>query len=198
MKDKVLITEVRKRVSLLESKYETLTKDLESARGFLAMLERELVNATQSFGDRTHTDIIADIVVDILSHHQDMHRSRILKSILDRGVHVGSDEDSQKQLAGLSSLLSKDTRFISVNGKNGYWALAKPVENELSEGKSESDDNSQEFHSVVNTRLDAERDDLLAFDKRERASRTAEFRRDEQNDLVQLRPPRAMKRRNPP
>ena len=41
MHDKALITEVRKRVSILEIKYEVLIKDLEVARGFLAMLERE-------------------------------------------------------------------------------------------------------------------------------------------------------------
>lgn len=198
MKDKALINEVRKRVSLLENKYETITKDLESARGFLAMLEREVVNAAQSHGDRTHTDIVADIVVDILSGKEKMHRTRILEAILERGVHIGNDDNPQKQLAGLSSILSKDTRLRPAKGKSGYWSLAKPLDHELSEDKSDSENSSQVFRHIVNSRASEEKDVLMECDEEKQTSRTAEFRRDRQNVGVQLRPPRAMNLRNSP
>lgn len=198
MKDKTLINEVRKRVSLLEIQYETTTKDLESARGFLAMLEREAVNAMQALGDRTHTDIVADTVVDILSHSQKMHRKHILEEVIERGVHIGNDGNQARQLAGLSSIMSKDTRLEPVEGKGGYWSLVTPVEHELSEGNSDADDTSQEFRSIMNSRLNEEGDELLTFDKREQASRTARFRRDENGGGVQLSPPRAMNRRKSP
>ena len=40
-----------------------------------------------------------------------MHRTDILNELLKRGVHVGNDQDSRKQLASLSSIMSSDPRF---------------------------------------------------------------------------------------
>ena len=107
MKDKAFINEFRKRVSVLESKYEALERDLNAARIVLAMLERDSVNSSQSTGNLSHADIVADIIVDILSFHKEMHRARILETVLSRGIHIGYDDNQQKQLAGLSTLLSK-------------------------------------------------------------------------------------------
>ena len=177
MKDKMLIEEVRKRVSLLESKYETMKKDLESARGFLAMLEREAVNTAQSVGDRTHVDIVADIVVDILSHSQETHRSRILETVLERGVHIGNDDNPQRQLAGLSSIMSKDPRIKPTEGKGGYWSLAIPIDHEPSEGKSEADNSSQANRSLVEVRLANEEKDVQLAPARRGLASHPSFRR---------------------
>lgn len=143
MKSRALVNEVRKRVSELESKYETIAKDLEIARGFLAMVERESENGVRTPESRTHTDIVGDTVMEILSHHPVMHRKRILGDVLERGVHIGFDQNPQKQLAGLSSILSRDPRFKPAEGKNGYWRLATPSVPELSESNSDSDDTSK-------------------------------------------------------
>lgn len=152
MKDKTLINEVRKRLSQLESRYETIAKDLESTRGFLAMLEREAVNAAQSVGDRTHADIVADIVVEILSHSQAMHRGHILKAVLERGVHIGNDDSPQRQLAALSSIMSKDTRIEPLKGRSGFWSLVSPVDYEPPEDLMEAIDSTQEFHTLARMR----------------------------------------------
>ena len=135
MKDEMLVNEVRKKVAMLESKHETVTKDLDAARGFLAMLERESVNAAHSTGKQTHSDLVAESIVDALSRHGVMHRKDILNDLMDRGVHVGYDHNRQKQLAGLSSILSKDARFKSVTGKNGYWSLTTFIDHEIVEPK---------------------------------------------------------------
>ena len=88
MHDKALITEVRKRVSILEIKYEVLIKDLEVARGFLAMLERESMDDIVQQGPRTHAEIVGSAIADMLSRRPWMHRTDILNELLKRGVHV--------------------------------------------------------------------------------------------------------------
>lgn len=125
MKDKAFINEFRKRVSELERRYEALDRDLNAARIVLAMLERDSINSSQSAGNSSHTDIVADSIFDLLSLHREMHRSDILKDLLSRGIHVGYDDDQQKLLSGLSTLLSKDSRFTPVKGKNGIWTLTR-------------------------------------------------------------------------
>ena len=125
MKDHVLISEFRRRVSVLESKYEALERDLNAARIVLAMLERESVNNTQVAGNFSQAEIIADIAIDALSHTKEMHRADILEAVVSRDVHVGYDDDKKKQLSGLSTLLSKDARFRPVKGRSGYWTLAR-------------------------------------------------------------------------
>ena len=104
MSNKTFINEVRQRVSMLESKYEAIARDLESARGFLAILERETVAIPRSQRHPTHADLVGDAIFDILSQHTDMHRMDVLQTILKRGVHIGYDGNPQKQLAGLSSI----------------------------------------------------------------------------------------------
>lgn len=125
MKDHVFLSEFRKRVSVLESTYEALERDLKAARVVLAMLERESVNNAQGAGNLTQAELIAEIAIDTLSQNGEMHRGDILDAVVSRGVHVGYDDDKKKQLSGLSTLLSKDARFNPVKGKSGYWSLAR-------------------------------------------------------------------------
>ncbi len=136
MQDKALINEVRKRLTLLENEYEVLGKDLESTRGFLAMLERKSVNAAGTQKPGTHADIIGNIAADMLSRLPVIHRRELLDEVLARDVHVGSDGDSRKQMASLSSILSRDSRFTPIRERPGYWRLAIPID----EMEVESDD----------------------------------------------------------
>lgn len=124
MKDNVFVNEFRRRVAIMESRYEALGRGLEASRAALAMFEKDMVNNSQSERGNSHTDLIAEIIVDSLSTHKEMHRAEILTTITKQGVHVGNDDDRSKQLAGLSTLLSKDGRFTPVRDKSGYWALA--------------------------------------------------------------------------
>lgn len=140
MQKKTLINEVRRKVDLLESKYEVIVRDLEFSRGFLSMLERELTEDDISQGKSTHAEHVGTIVADVLSRNPDMHRKDILKAILNRGIHIGYDDNSQKQLAMLSSILSRDTRFKPVSGKNGYWSLKTNTSLELLESVNGTDD----------------------------------------------------------
>ena len=125
MKDHVFIGELRKRVSVLEDRYEALERDLKAARITLAMFERESVNNSQAAGHFSQAEIIADIVIDALSHQREMHRANILEAVVSKGVHVGYEDDEKKQLSAVSTLLSKDARFKPVKGRSGYWSLAR-------------------------------------------------------------------------
>lgn len=140
MKDKTLIDEVRKKVAMLEGKHEMIANDLEAARGFLAMLERELANSLRTSTDQSHTDFIADIIVDLLSRSRNMHRTRILEAVLAKGVHIGNDGNRKRQLATLSSIMSKDVRFKPIDGKNGHWGLSTPSDDELPEDLESPED----------------------------------------------------------
>ena len=161
MKSNELINEVRRRVSTLESKHKEIERDLNSARGFLALLERESVNRPQSPRNPTHADQVGDIISDILSHHSEMHRKQILKIVLERGVHVGNDDNPQKQLAGLSSILSRDTRFNPVEGRNGYWSLATPGDHGLLGLTRVADPTSLMFRNNLPERSAAEKERQL-------------------------------------
>ena len=148
MQDKVFINEVRKRVSLLENKYATIVKDLDSARGFLAMLERESLRSTDPAMPRTHAEIVGDAVADMLSRNEYLHRSEILQFLLDKGIYVGRTNDARKQLAGISSLLSRDQRFKpykSPDGQSGYWELASSNDATNAKHNDESDDSTPLF-----------------------------------------------------
>ncbi len=149
MKDGMFINEVRKKVSMLESKYETAARDLEAARDFLAMLERELVNGSHPPGDRNHVELVGDSIVDALSRHKVLHRKDILNDLMEKGVHIGYDHNQQKQLAGLSTILSKDARFKPVEGKNGSWSLMTFIDHELVEPNLDSEIISQTTYSIV-------------------------------------------------
>ena len=143
MHDKVLITEVRKRVSILEIKYEVLIKDLEVARGFLAMLERESMDDIVQQGPRTHAEIVGSAIADMLSRRPWMHRTDILNELLKRGVHVGNDQDSREQLASLSSIMSSDPRFAPVAGRLGCWKMPTLTDDIASESLGDSSDTPQ-------------------------------------------------------
>ena len=139
MKDHIFVGEFRKRVSVLESKYEALKRDLDAARTVLAMFERESAHNSQAAGNPTQAEIIADIAIDALSHNNEMHRGDILDTVVSKGVHVGYDDDRRKQLSGLSTLLSKDARFRPAKGRSGYWTLAR-----TDKGWPDSSDDSDE------------------------------------------------------
>ena len=121
MHKNALVAEVRKRLTILEIKYEVMGKDLESTRGFLAMLERESVDDTVHQEPRTHAEIVGSAIADMLSRHPWMHRRDILSELLERGIHVGNEHEPRKQLAGLSSILSSDPRFTPVAARLGCW-----------------------------------------------------------------------------
>ena len=69
-----------------------------------------------------------------------MHRTDILNELLKRGVHVGNDQDSRKQLASLSSTMSSDPRFAPVAGRLGCWKLATLTDDIASESLGDSSD----------------------------------------------------------
>ena len=125
MKDHVFIGELRKRISVLEGKHEELGKELNAARTTLAMFERESASHFQSAGTFSQSEIIADIVINALFQKKEMHRADIRDAIVLKGIHIGYDNDKKKQLASVSTLLSKDARFKPVEGKSGYWTLAQ-------------------------------------------------------------------------
>ena len=139
MKDHIFVGEFRKRVSVLESQFEALKRDLDAARTALAMFERASAHNFQAAGNLTQAEIIADIAIDALSHNNEMHRGDILDTVVSKGVHVGYDDDRRKQLSGLSTLLSKDARFRPVTGRSGYWTLAR-----TDKGWPDSSDDSDE------------------------------------------------------
>ena len=162
MKDGVLVNEVRKKVSTLESKYETVARDLEAARVFLAMLERDLANDTHPTGNRNHVELVGDCVLDLLSLHKDMHRKDLLNHLMEKGIHIGYDHNRDKQLAGLSTILSKDARFKPVKEKNGYWTLTTLIDSELSMAKFPANDVLPSASIPVPTAPEVPRADLLA------------------------------------
>lgn len=164
MKNKELISEVRRMVSMLESRHDEVERDLNSARGFLAMLERESVNRPHSSRSPTHADQVGDIIYEILAQNSEMHRKQILEVVLGKGVHIGNDDNPQKQLAGLSSILSKDTRFSPVEGRNGFWSLATPIRHGLLGLTSEADRTSFTVRNYMPGRSATENDCLLIAD----------------------------------
>jgi len=143
MKDKAFMHEVRRRVAVLESQYETMGRDVKAARTFLAMLERQYINDSQNSGDRSHIELVGDFIADLLSHQPEMHRKDLLKGVLSKGVHIGNDDDPQKQLSTLSTILSKDTRFKPVEGRSGYWTFAKIIDLRMSAPEDDTSKTSQ-------------------------------------------------------
>ena len=126
MRDRTLINEVRKKVLILEEKYEMVAKDLESARRFLAMLEREAVHDIDSGEPRTQAEIVGNAIAEILSDGKRLHRKEIRDSILAFDIYLGNYKSERKQLAALSSIMSSDPRFVSADGK---WMLIERPDN---------------------------------------------------------------------
>lgn len=122
MRDRTLINEVRKKVSALEGQYEMVAKDLESARGFLAMLERELVSDIDTREPRTQAESVGSAIVEILSGGKRLHRKEIRDALLRNDLYIGNYDNERKQLAALSSIMSSDPRFIPIDGK---WMLVE-------------------------------------------------------------------------
>ena len=140
MHDKALITEVRKRLSVLEMKYEIAARDLEATRGFLAMLERGYPNNVVSQTPRTQAEIVGDAIADILSIKGSLHRMDILAWLVEKGVYIGNDQEPRKQLAGLSSIMSSDPQFKPVAGRPGFWTLVTSIDDESPEPVEDTDD----------------------------------------------------------
>ena len=124
MKDKALIYEVRKRLSVLEREHETMERDIESTRGFLAMLERNLANEMREGGYRTHAALVGDFVVDLLASYRFMHRRDLFERARIAGLFFGDEKDAEKQLASFSAMLSKESRVKSSGKMDGVWMLS--------------------------------------------------------------------------
>ena len=120
MRDRALINEVRKRVATLEGKYEMIAKDLESARGFLAMLEREFVNDIGPRVPQTQAEILGNAIAEILADGKRLHRKDIRDALMETEIYFGNYDNERKQLAALSSVMSSDPRFLPSDGK---WML---------------------------------------------------------------------------
>ncbi len=127
-------------ISALENKREIIEKELDAARVVLAMVEREATNGTNSLGDRTYTNVVGDSIRDVLSVYPELHRKDILKALLERNVHIGNEGNSEKQLSGLSAVLSRDSRFKPVEGRAGYWTLATTKDHDTPEPNEDADD----------------------------------------------------------
>ena len=124
MKDRAFLVEIRKRLAVLEKQQETLNRDVESVRGVLAMLERNIANEMQGPGYRTHADLVGDFVVELLSVHGQLHRKALFEKAREGGLFFGDDKEADRQLAGFSAILSKDTRVVSSGKKDGMWKLS--------------------------------------------------------------------------
>ena len=129
MSDITLRVEVEKRIVVLEAQYEMIQKDLEVARNFLAILDRETFGVGIPIKKpSTHAEIVEEAVIDILAGVKSMHRQDILDGVLSKRIHIGNDHDNRKQLATLSSILSRSPHFIPTG--NGHWVLATRPTNE--------------------------------------------------------------------
>lgn len=125
MRDKAFINEVRKKVSQLEKRHKCTEKELESARIFLAMLEKDYMHA-ETVDDGTLAGSVAAVAIDVLAGKTDAHRKEILGAVLEKGIVLGNDNDQRRQLMSISSILSRDGRVKPTEGKNGHWSLAFP------------------------------------------------------------------------
>lgn len=130
MNDRAFANEIRKRILILEKRHKAISEQLEAARNFLAMVERGFADAISPSARRPHADRVGDIVASILSEHPNMHRGTILEKALSKGIHIGHGDDPQRQLAALSSILSRDVRFEPTKGMAGYWSMVTPTGNE--------------------------------------------------------------------
>ncbi len=140
MYSKTFGKELRKMISALENKREIIEKELEAAQIVLAMVERETTNGTNTLGDRTYTNVVGDSIRDVLSAYPELHRKDILKALLERNVHIGNEGNSEKQLSGLSAVLSRDIRFKPVEGRAGYWTLVTTKDHDAPEPNEDADD----------------------------------------------------------
>ena len=196
MKEGVLVNEVRKKVSTLESKYETVARDLEAARVFLAMLERDLANDTHPMGNRNHVEFVGDCVLDLLSLHKYMHRKDLLNHLMEEGIHIGYDHNRDKQLAGLSTILSKDARFKPVKGENGYWTLTTLTDSELSMARFPTNDVLPSESIPVPTASKGPLTDLLASESIAHGPTSFPDEKREQNSGIKngIKPPDGQRR----
>ena len=126
MRDRTLINEVRKKVVALEGEYAIITKDLESARGFLDMLERELVNDISPKSPQSQAGLWGDAIAEILAGGKRLHRKDIRNALEETDLYIGNYDNERKQLAALSSVMSSDSRFVPIDGK---WMLVESPDN---------------------------------------------------------------------
>lgn len=132
MRDKAFINEVRKKVAQLESKHKCTEKELESARAFLAMLEKDYL-LDDSPNDGTLHGSVVTTAIEVLAGKPDAHREEILGAVLEKGIVLGNDNDKRRQLMSVSSILSRDGRIKPTEGKNGHWSLAFSMDSQEDE-----------------------------------------------------------------
>lgn len=126
MRDIELRVEVEKHIAMLEGQHKEIERDIEVAREFLSILNKGIHTLSSSIAvptrPSTQAEIVEDAVVDILAGVKSMHRHDILEGVLSKRIHIGNDHDNRKQLATLSSILSRSPHFIPTG--NGHWMLA--------------------------------------------------------------------------
>lgn len=127
MRNSDIRNEVQKRILMLKKQHEVIGKDLEVARGFLALLDREMHTDNIPRTSRTHAEIVEDAVLKMLSGGTSLHRKDILEGVLAQRIHIGNDGDYHRQLAMLSSILSRSSYFVPAG--DGHWKLAGQTTN---------------------------------------------------------------------